>query len=482
MRTHWNDRSISTCAGLQFRGSYNEIVLERVWQTIQRHGLLQPGHRIGVAVSGGADSVCLLHVLLELAPRMEWRLSVLHLDHRLRGPESRADAAFVAHLAETAGLPFFLREADLPTGENLEQAARNARIDFFREMIESGVVDRVAVGHTRSDQAETVLYRFLRGAATAGLSGIHPTIAPGIVRPLLDVERPDVENWLRSRKIAWREDSTNAESRFARNRIRQSLLPQLKSEWNPALPEILAHTAEWARSEEEYWAEEVERLASKFFEERDGAVLVRADRISKLPPAVARRVVRHAIERAKGGLRSIDFRHIEAALELASPGRGDGRCSIPGLEVRRSMDWVRFAAPSETCSYRFPMTPPDSVRIPGGGSVLSLELIEKSETSEVSDNVYNVEMGCLDWGRLSGALELRNWRPGDQYQPMSSTGGKKIKTLFQQARIPVWERSGWPVLLDRSKLVWTRRFGPAAGFAAGDGTRIMLKIRETERC
>ncbi len=444
--------------------------------------MLEPGQRVGVAVSGGADSVCLLHLLLELAPSMEWRLTVLHLDHGLRGDESRADAAFVRRMAEDLGLPFVLREADLSgAGDNLEQAARRARMAFFREAIAGDAVDRVAVGHTRSDQGETVLYRFLRGSGTAGLAGIRPVIAPGIVRPLLYIGRAEIEDWLRSRAIPWREDSTNASARFARNRIRHSLLPQLEREWNPALPDVLAHTAEWARAEEEYWADEIERLAERVLEERGGAILVRAAVFSTLPAAVARRLVRHAIERARGGLRSIDFRHIQAALDLAQTARGEGRCSIPGLEVRRSLDWVRFARPAGAGGYQFPVAAPSSSPIPGTDSVISLELIENSETSEMSDNVYNGGMGCLDWGRLSGALELRNWRPGDQYQPVGSTGGKRIKTLFQQARIPVWERSRWPVLVDRSTLVWTRLFGPAAGFAAGEATRVVLRIRETER-
>jgi tRNA(Ile)-lysidine synthase len=455
--------------------------LERVWQTILRHRMLDRGQCIGVAVSGGADSVCLLHVLRELAPRLDCHLLVLHLDHRLRGAESSADAAFVSAMARELGLPFLLREANLGGGDNLEQAARRARMAFFSETIASGAAGRVAVGHTRSDQAETVLYRFLRGSGTAGLAGIRPVVAPGVVRPLFEIERPEIEGWLRARGIAWREDSSNASPLFARNRIRHGLLPELRRDWNPALPEILAHTATWAREEEDYWAVEIARLSERLFEERAGEIRVRAAAIAQLPTAVARRLVRHAIERVRGDLRSIDFRHIASVMELIGPGRGEGRTVLPGMEVRRSLDWIRFARPSAVVPYRFAVTAPCTLAIPGTDSEVSLELIEKSETFAVSDNVYNDVMGCLDWGRLSGALELRSWRPGDQYQPVGSTGDKKIKTLFQQARIPVWERSSWPVLLDQSNLVWTRRFGPAATCAAGDRTRVLLKIRETER-
>ncbi len=224
-------------------------------RTIERYRMLEPGQRVGVAVSGGADSVCLLYALLELGGL---ELSVLHVDHGLRGEESRGDAAFVRELAAGLGLPFCLREIDLPAG-NLEQEARKARLSFFREHLAQGHADRVALGHTRRDQAETVLFRILRGAGTAGLAGIRPVTAGGLVRPLIDVERAEVEEFLRGRGIAWREDSTNAAPDFARNRIRHRLLPQLAADWNPGIVETLARTAEFAQAEEAYWEAEIGR-------------------------------------------------------------------------------------------------------------------------------------------------------------------------------------------------------------------------------
>ena len=242
----------------------------------------------GVAVSGGADSVCLLEVLRELAPRWDLRLAVLHLDHGLRGEESRQDAEFVRELARARELPFILERAELPAG-NLEEAAREARLRFFRERIAAGAVDSVAVGHTRSDQAETVLFRFLRGAGTAGLAGIHPVTGDGIVRPLLDVTRAETEAFLRARGIAWREDSTNASARFARNRIRHGLLPQLTRDWNPALEATLAKTADWALAEEAYWKDEIANLALACLRD-DGAGVLAPPRCSptcRWPPPAA---------------------------------------------------------------------------------------------------------------------------------------------------------------------------------------------------
>jgi tRNA(Ile)-lysidine synthase len=457
----------------------------RVAATIERHRMFAPGQRVAVAVSGGADSVCLLHVLLHLAPRWNLSLSVLHLNHGLRGEESREDAEFVRCLSSTLGLPCTVREADVAASpDNLEQAARAARLAFFREQIAAGAADRVAVGHTRSDQAETVLFRFLRGSGTAGLAGIRPVTSGGIVRPLLEVDRAEVEQFLLRRGIPWRQDSSNRSLEFARNRIRHELLPQLAGQWNPAIAETLAHMADWALAEESWWETEMDRLAPSCLSEIHGCVLLNVASLRALPLAAARRLIRRAMDRAKGNLRGIGFEHIAAVLKTAASTKGAGCCQVPGLEILRSFNWLRFAKPDAgarpNSGFRFPVSVPGTVLLPAPDPAISLELIERQETSEVSDSVYNGDMGDLDWQRLSGSLEIRSWKPGDQYHPHGCTGEEKIKTLFQHSRIPLWERRNWPILTDGPAIVWARRFGPAASFAAGPASRVILRIRETE--
>jgi len=341
----------------------------------------------------------------------------------------------------------------------------------------------VATGHTRSDQAETVLFRFLRGSGTAGLAGIRPVTSEGIVRPLIEIERSEVQQFLLQRGIAWREDSTNRGLQFARNRIRHELLPQIAREWNPAIGETLANTADWALAEEAWWDAEIDRLAAEHFTAVDdaGAILLRAPVLAALPLAVARRLVRRAMELAKGDLRAIDFGHIRSVMDLARSTEGHGRLQAPGLDIFRSFEWLRFGKLGgglETRNYRLTLAVPGTVRVPGTNLTISLELIDKLAPSVSSDWVYNSQMGCLDWQRLSGSLELRNWRPGDQYQPVGYSGQEKIKTLFQQARIPLWERRHWPVLTDGPSIVWARRFGPAAALVAEQDAKVILRIRE----
>jgi tRNA(Ile)-lysidine synthase len=202
------------------------------------------------------------------------------------------------------------------------------------------------------------------------------------------------------------------------------------------------------------------------------------------------------MERVKGDLRGVDFRHVCEVLEMALAPEGHGRMQAAGLDVFRSFEWLKFgrvgADNVENRNYRVPAPVPGTVRVPGAGIEICLELIEKAETSQPQElfegdhgafkderSVYNGEMGCLDWDRLSGSLELRNWRPGDQYMPLGSAAGEKIKTLFQQARIPLWERRHWPVLTDGAGIVWARRFGPSASCAASSASKRILQIRES---
>lgn len=450
-------------------------LVQRVAATIDRYGMFATGQTVGVAVSGGADSVCLLHVLVLLA--RDLRLHVLHLNHNLRGDESRGDAEFVRQLAATLGLPSTIHDAEIAPG-NLEQSAREARLRFFRE----AQLDRVALGHTRSDQAETVLFRFLRGSGTAGLSGIRPVTGDGIVRPLLEIDRAGVERFLRDRSLSWREDSSNACEQFARNRIRHTLMPLLARDWNPAIASALSQTAEWAQAEEAYWEQELDRLSKRCLRQTADAVLLDVAAAAALPVAAARRLIRRAMERARGNLRGIDFHHVEAVFQLALRPQGHGHASVPGLAVVRSCDWLRLAPLSEggrAQAYRIPAPVPGRLRLPGCGAEISLELIEKLETLEPSESVYNSGMGCLDWPSLSGSLEFRSWMPGDRYQPKGFSGVEKIKTLFQRARVPIWERRGWPVLWDGETIVWSRRFGPSVRVAARSTSTRILQIRDS---
>jgi tRNA(Ile)-lysidine synthase len=461
--------------------------LDQIRRTIARYAMLRPDDKIGIAVSGGADSLCLLHVLFELRAEFSPHLSVIHVDHNLRGLESQEDAQFVHNIAQRLGLPFHMRTLDLNPGRgNLEQEARRSRYDFFRDLVRDGVVHKVALGHTRSDQAETVLFRLLRGAGSAGLAGIRPVTDLGIIRPLLQVTRLQVEVWLKECNISWREDSTNTELRFDRNRLRHRLIPQLEAEWNPGLSETLAQTADWAFEEERYWQDEILRLTAEWVRFAGPAAILDADRLSALPVAVARRLIREIVKLVKYDLLGVDFGHIEAIRHLASLPEGSGRLQIAGVEVLRSFNWLRFAKPDGTDrNWQISVTVPGKYALPRRteGRLLSSFPLTAIELELIrNDGVYNGGVNALDWDkageRASEPLVLRNWRPGDRYQRQGRAGTEKIKDLFQEFRIPSWERQNWPVVTVGCSIVWASRFGTAAQFAVDENSRTVLSIHE----
>ena len=456
-------------------------MLDRIAAFIARHNMFPPGARVGVAVSGGADSVFLLRALIELAPRWNLQLSVVHVDHGIRGALSRADATFVEDLANRLHLPFHLRRADVPAiDDNLEQAARHVRQAFFAELLSTAAVDRIATGHTRSDQAETVLYRILRGSGLPGLSGVLPVTKEQVVRPLLELDHSEIECWLRKRNIAWREDETNQDLSYARNRLRHDILPLLRDNFNPRLDETLANMATLAQDEEAYWAAELKRHPSPSCNTPQILSIIE---LTAQPTAVARRIIRQTIEHAKGDLRQIDFDHIERILAMARSQDGHDRVQLPGLDVLRSFEWIRLARAGSGAGFDFSVAiqPPGSVELPDGSARITLQILEKGERAQACGTVVNE----LDWGLLTSpngapsGLEVRSWRPGDQYQRMGQSRKQKIKLLFQESRIPLWERWNWPIVTYNGFIVWARRFGAAAEFAANPATPVVLAVGES---
>jgi tRNA(Ile)-lysidine synthase len=424
-------------------------MLARVLKTISRYNMLPAGARVIVAVSGGADSVCLLHVLTELFPTSV--AGVAHFNHHWRPAASNEDERFVAALASQLTLPFFKAEAT-PSQGNREQEARRARREFF-----ASLGSTVALGHTRDDQAETVLFRFLRGSGLAGLSGILP-VGNGIIRPLIDVTRAEVEQYLRTRHIPWREDATNQDLSFARNRIRHDLLPQLTREWNPQLPETLARLADLAYEEEKVG--QVPDLSP--------ANELQFSTLSTLPRAVARRLIRRAIATAKGDLRRIDFDHVEAVFEIQRT------LHLPGVTVTKSFDWLRFAPPSvpTPCPPR-EIHPPGKYPSPDGLSQICVDIAHISDSNACA--TLKVE-AC--WFQSFSPLVLRGWQPGDHYRPAGQSRDHKIQEMFQKARVPSWRRASWPILTSGDKILWSRQFGVAGEFAVPDEKATFLRIRE----
>jgi tRNA(Ile)-lysidine synthase len=427
--------------------------------------LLKPGLRLAVGLSGGADSVALTRALAERSRQLGLVLHAAHLHHGLRGEEADGDLAFARALASELGLPFHEERVDCEAeakanGETIEEAARHLRYRWFRQLMASGEVEAVATAHTRDDQAETVLAKFLRGAWTEGLSGIHPVVEfpeGRILRPLLATTRTEVEAYLGAVGQKWREDSSNRHLTFTRNRIRHELLPLLET-WNPRLREHLAQMAQLARDEEAWWTGEVAKVAPQLLlqgrpvrgggREAGEGLALDVIRLAALAPALQRRLLRFAAEELGADL---DFPATEALRTLALVGRAGQRLElVQGLRAERTPRELRLAilpvaAAGTDAAAEY------SVAIPGEVIAFGMRLrIEVSEPAKATE---------------SRIAKLRNWKPGDRVRLRYSSGPRKVKEVLERLKVTGSSRALWPVLELEGRIVWMRgvELEPAPG-------------------
>ena len=418
--------------------------------------LLKPGLRLAVGVSGGADSVALLRALHQRSGEVGLVLHVAHLNHGLRGAEADADCEFVGELAAGLGLPFHEALVNVgveaeKSGASIEEAARRLRYLWFRELLSDVPLDAIATAHTHDDQAETVCAKFLRGAWTEGLSGIHPVVEfpeGRVLRPLLGATRAEVQAYLKAIGQGWREDASNRDLQFTRNRIRHELLPLLEG-WNPRLRDHLAQMAELARDEEAWWQAELVRVAPQVLlagrpvrgggrASGDG-LAVDVVRLAALAPALQRRLLRHAA-RQLGAM--LDFQATEAVRTLALEGRAGQRRELAGgLRAERTPRELRLNTGGASESGVEERPSEYMVQIPGEIAAPAFALL------------LSVESAAGDPPRTA---QLRNWRPGDRVRLRHSSGPRKVKEVLELLRVIGAARAVWPVLELDGRIVWMR--------------------------
>jgi tRNA(Ile)-lysidine synthase len=513
-----------------------QAVAHKVVDYIRREELLSPGDRLGVAVSGGIDSVALLRLLLELRTELGIVLSVVHLNHKLRGSESDRDEDFVSNLARAHNLN--LRSTSIDVGKyaaehrvSIETAARRARYDYFTELLcadsqQAVHLDKIATGHTLDDQAETVLMRIIRGTGVRGLAAIRPRLeiedvdgerTAEIVRPLLEVRRAELEGYLKDLGQCWREDATNQDPKFTRNRVRGVLVPLLEQEFNPAIAETLRDLAEISYGEEDYWHNEVagwmgtrihaieaewaSAISSKeselvqllpvnsqagastgaLAEELNEPAMFDVDFTVDLfwllgePLAVQRRVVKAVGEHANIPL---EFQHVESVLRLArDEAANEKRLALPlGWQVVRRPESLLFLSPDPRQEDRVQGDYEHQLPLPGRAIVPEAGIVVEALTGR-SELSHGEEL--LDRAQLSSKLTIRNWRPGDRFWPAHTKAPKKVKELLQDLHLPQPKRRSWPVIVSGDEIVWLYGFSAPARLRPKDANSEVVAIRVT---
>jgi tRNA(Ile)-lysidine synthase len=440
--------------------------------------LLKPGMRLAVALSGGADSVALLRILAARSGELGLVLHAAHLHHGLRGAEADGDLEFCRALAAKLGLPF--REARVNTGaeaaadprsgkaaETIEEAARRLRYAWFQQLMATENLDAIATAHTLDDQAETVLAKFLRGAWTEGLAGISPKLKTPegqIVRPLLAATRAEIEAYLHELGQSWREDSSNRNLTFTRNRIRHELLPLLEG-WNPRLREHMAQMAALACDEEAWWQAELARLAPQLLlpgrpvrgggraagSGLDSGLALEVSRLAALGPAMQRRLIRYAAEKFGAAL---DFSATEAVRTLALTGRAGQKLALPhGLRAEKTSRELRFSAHLDPTpkdgrpEATYEGVIPGEIEAPAFGLRLRVEVAASAAPSGTSNG---------RGGSPPKTATLRNWQPGDRVRLRYSGGLRKVKEVLERMRVTGTDRALWPVLEIDGTIAWMR--------------------------
>jgi tRNA(Ile)-lysidine synthase len=492
------------------------VLEQSVLHHIRAAQMIMPGYRIGVAVSGGADSVALLRILQDLREELGITLLVVHFNHMLRGADSQADAQFVKDLAGTRSLEIVTASEDVSAaaalqGWNLEDAARRLRYAFFKNVCATGRATHIAVAHTAQDQAETVLAHLLRGTGPAGLAGIYPEVG-SVIRPLLGIQRQNLREYLKSLNQPWREDATNRDIKRQRARIREQLIPLLENNFAPTIVSHLGALARLSREEELFWSTIVEDRFAAFVQGTGDESTVRVRDLltplelnsgRSLDPDVDRtsnhtalrplteRLIRRLYQSIRGDRKELTAEHVEQIIRLATEQTSGLRLELPGgIVVERSFDNLVFSRAQEAAligseetlvlphTYQYVVSVPEHgaavVSVPELAICFRLKVIDWTLQPRDTKSAGQ----ALDADLLRAPLILRNWRPGDAYRPRGRRHIQKLKQMFLQNRIPGRERGLWPVLECQGQVIWTRGMPPAIEFCARERTLAGIFIEE----
>jgi len=461
---------------------------QAVLGTIRQRGLLAPGERVVVGVSGGPDSLALIHALHALSGPLGIALHVAHLNHRLRraAPE---EARFVAETAERLGIPCTVeavdvRAAQCQSGLSLEHAARNERYRFFLRTAKAVNASKVATAHTADDTVETVLLNLLRGAATDGLAGIPPcrALAEGVVvvRPLIDAWRAEVEAYCRAMKLHPREDTSNRSRAFLRNRVRLDILPYLTRHFGEEVKPNLRRLAELARPEVELLDHLTAEATTRSAKESEEGIAISVRALGELPLALRRRVARSALRRLAGDPTKIGYREVQRLLETLEGERAD--FDLPGpVHVRREGDQILLTPPgvAETApGWEVLLPVPGEAPLPDG-SAITAEVGPRPPGFAVP-RVPRAREVFLDAEAVTPPLHARSRLPGDCFTPLGMTGRKSLQDLFTDAKVPVAARTRTPVVLDARGIVWVAGLALADRVKVTPETRRLLRLRWSE--
>ncbi|MDQ1330956.1 MAG: tRNA(Ile)-lysidine synthase [Thermodesulfobacteriota bacterium] len=477
--------------------SYNSLK-KKVEKTLSEYEMLKEHDSVLVGVSGGADSIALIHILYDIAPVFSLKLGIAHLNHSLRGDESDNDARFVASVSARLNLPCFIEKKDvvgykMEKGLSLEEAGRSIRYAFFEDIAGRDGYNKIALGHTCEDNAELILMYLIRGSGPLGLSGIPPVRSGlkddlSIIRPLIKTDRKEIIDYINAKKLSYVVDNSNLDEKYLRNRVRHRLIPELKDSYNPKIVETLNRLASILRTEEEWMENEMKLIFDKntLIKENKRIVLSAAG-LQALHPAAKRRAIRSAVARVKGDLRRISYSHIELVSIQLESNSDKWSLDLPD-RIRISRHGSNFIISKEEKALRSKPTKSGITSqnyyeyiINGPGTVNAGKDGFKAVFSEIenvkSHEIYKSGTGVafFDMDKISFPLVLRNRLPGDRFTPLGMTGSKKVSKYLINKKVPEENRLKLPVALSNGRIIWL------AGYIIDDSVKVTLNTRKILR-
>ena len=455
----------------------------RVRETIERYHMISPRDGVLTAVSGGPDSVCMLHILLGLSGEMGFEVKVAHLDHQFRGEESRRDAEFVSELADRFGLPCFCHEENVPrflmsNAMSAQEAARILRYQYLVKTSKLEYCQRIATGHNADDQAETVMMRVLRGAGPDGLAGIPPKREGIIIRPLLACWRSDIEEYLAEHDLPFRTDESNADSKYLRNEIRNDLLPQLEH-YNPQISKSLVNLGSIMADVSAHFDQMTDRVLPEVLKTaRVGQFVLDLAKLAGYDEALKRSVFRRVFQFLRPDLPPLASQHVEKLLSLLRKGDVGASVELPDrARARIEHGCVVFSHGDGP-----PQAEERALEVPGtaafeeAGLTVTAELVPRAQLGYCPTEA-NEDMALFDWDELAAPLTIRSKREGDRFQPFGMDGTQSLKDFFVNSKIAFSFRPSVPILCDDEGILWVVGVRRASRAPVTDDTRTVLAVR-----
>ncbi|PYG89100.1 tRNA(Ile)-lysidine synthase [Ruminiclostridium sufflavum DSM 19573] len=467
------------------------VILKQVLDTIEKNNLIEYGDGIVVGISGGYDSVCLLHILYHISDEFRLRLFPVHVNHMLRGSEALRDESFVEGLCLSLGLNPHIKRIDIAQKAkndkvSIEEAGRNARYDEFRSVALENSASKIAVAHSRNDQAETILMRIFRGTGLEGLKGIEYK-RDNIIRPLLDIDRLQIEDYVNGNDLKAVTDSSNMHTDYFRNRIRLNVLPEINSAAKMDVTENLLRLSKLVVTDEDFLRYNAEIAYKKVCKNKNSCIVeLDLAELSEMHQAIMCRILRMAVSDSCGSMTGIGFVHIEKLIWLIRNGQTGSRIDIPhGITAIKSYTSIIIKKKKEESMQGFAY----GLEIPG-----ELELTDIKAVIKIQALSFPSNQGCLefvnknkgaytqffDFNRIEAAKNLdimvRNRQNGDIFKPLNSNGTKKLKEYFIDNKIPREERNKFPLIAINKEIIWIIGNKTSDNYKVTDNTKSVLMI------